>query len=279
MHGVIAGLLHGRDRIVQQRVQDGHDEQGQRPKEVFAGAQECVGGSQGGVDHGQFQGAEAQQESGPLEEVVAAPAGLYVAQQEMKCEQEEEAAQDLVVDAGPAERLNQAAVEHPENGGAESGGAQTGEARTDRGHQDEVGELGGEDDHAERQRVQAEEAEARHEKSAFAQRADGALRLGRKQRAQKIVEIPDVDAGAQPGKIVAAEPGGEAAPMEQQAEQGGRRPPGRAPRQGHLLSSPTLKTMIPSSRMSAPLGGMALSNWKSTRTESAVRTLAGRSRV
>ena len=140
--------------------------------------------------------------------------------------------------------------------------------------------------------VQAEEAEPQHEKGALAQRANGALRLGAEQRQQKIVEVLDVDAGSEPGEIVGAEPRREAAPVKRQTEQrrtepedgarqtGGARHWLRAALHGaHLLSRPMFNTMIPSSRRSAPLGGMALSNWKSTRTVSPENTLAGTSRT
>ena len=127
---------------------------------------------------------------------------------------------------------------------------------------------------------------------AFAQRPDGALRHRRKDGHQKIVEVLDVEAGSQPGEIVRAEPGGEAAPVKRQAEQRRDQPesgagePGRAwlrrstVRHGnHLLSRPMFNTMMPSSRISAPLGAMALSNWKSMRTESPESSLAGTSRT
>src|ERR1019366_7041851 len=202
------------------------------------------------------------------------------------------AAQHLVVDAAPSQRLDARTVEHPENGREETRPAQSGEPRADRGHQRQIGELGGEDDYLEGQRVQPEEAESQHEERALAKRPDGPLRLWREDRHQKIVEVLDVEAGSQPGEIVRPEPRREAAPVERQAEQRGRQPeggapqpagvrrrPGAAPRRAHLLSRPMLNTMIPSSRISAPLGGMALSNWKSTRSESPVSRLAGMSRT
>src|ERR1039458_3612691 len=168
----------------------------------------------------------------------------------------------------------------------------TGQPRADGGHERQVGELGGEDDQLEGQRVQPEQAESQHEKRALAQGPDGPLRLRREDGHQKIVEVPDVKAGPQPGEIVGAEPRREAAPVERQAEQRGRQPESRARQPGgtrqwlsaalhgaHLLSRPMFNTMIPSSRISAPLGAMALSNWKSTRSESPVSRLAGISRT
>src|ERR1022692_619413 len=229
-------------------------------------------------DHIQFQRAESQQEGGPLEQVVAPLAGLHIAHQEVKGPQQEEAAQHLVIDAAPAQGLDARTVEHPENGGEEPRPAQSGEPRADGSHQRQVGELGGEDDYLEGQRIQPEEAESQHEKRALAKRPDGPLRLWREDRHQEIVEVPDVEAGSQPGEIIRAEPRREAAPAERQAEQRGRQPEGGASQPGHLLSRPMLNTMIPSSRISGPLGAMALSNWKSTRSESPVSRLAGMSR-
>ena len=297
MHGVAGDVLRRRSRVVCQGVCDGDGEHRQRCAEILAArplrnAQQRVGRRDRRVDHVEFERAESQQESGPLEEVVAPRAGLHIAQQKVKRQQQEEAAHHLVVDATPAQGLDGGAVEHPEDGGEEPRPAESGEPRADGRHQRQVGELRSEDDDLEGQRVQSEEAEPQHEKCALAQRADGSLRLWSKHRQQKIVEVLDVDAGAEPGEIVRAEPRREAAPVEGQTEQrrtepedsaseiGGARHWLRAALHGaHLLSRPMFNTMIPSSRLSAPLGGMALSNWKSTRTVSPVNTLAGMSRT
>src|SRR5947209_7022601 len=137
----------------------------------------------------------------------------------------------------------------------------------------------GEDRDVKGQGVETEPLEAQHEERAFAERANGALCFGTEERDQQIVEVLVVEAGAQPGEIVAAKPGGETRPVEQEAEERRSGPPRGAPRTNHFDSSPTLNTMIPSSRISAPLGGMALSNWKSTRRESPPSRLAGMSRT
>ncbi len=245
-----------------------------------------------GVDHVEFERAESQEESGPLEQVVASRARLHIAQQKVKRQKQEEAAHHLVVDAAPAEGLDAGAVEHPKNSGEKSRPTQAGEPSADGSHQRQVGELRSEDDDLEGQGVQPEEAEPQHEKRALAQRANRSLRLRAEHRQQKIVEVLDVEAGSEPGEIVRAEPGRKAAPVEGQTEQRRTEPEDGARQHGgarhwlhaalhgaHLLSRPMFNTMIPSSRLSAPLGGMALSNWKSTRTVSPVNTLAGMSRT
>ena len=205
----------------------------------------------------------------------------------MKSQQQEETAQHLVVNANPTKWQNPGAVERPENGGEKTGPPQSSQSGADGGHQRQIGKLCGEDDNLEGERIQPEQAEPGQEERALAQGAYGPLRLRREDRNQKIVEVLDVEAGSQPREIVGTKPRGEAAPVKREAEQRGNQPIGgarqldgaRRLRRTHLLSRPTFNTMIPSSRISAPLGAIALSNWKSTRSESPVSRVAGISRT
>src|SRR5580692_7348690 len=82
-----------------------------------------------------------------------------------------------------------------------------------------------------------------------------------------------------PGEIVGAEPGREALPVNQQADQRGDRPPGHGPGARHFDSSPTLRATTPNSRASPSAGGMDLSRWNSTRAERPFIRVGGTARL
>ncbi len=66
MHGVVGVIRLGNEDKMDDREQDGWNEQRQRLRKVTAGTTQRVAGEQGWIHHIQLQDSEPQQEHNPL---------------------------------------------------------------------------------------------------------------------------------------------------------------------------------------------------------------------
>ena len=85
----------------------GDGEHGQRLLEERAVVEQGVDGGDRGIDDVDLQGAESEEKCDPLR-------GPLAAQEEVEGEEEEEGAEDLVVDGTPAERRGESDVGDPD---------------------------------------------------------------------------------------------------------------------------------------------------------------------
>src|SRR5215469_8694583 len=281
---------HRGDGRVQNEVRDGNGEKRRHASEQDASPfgrrdEQRVSCSQRRINNIDLERPETQRKNGQLPPPVTSPLCFRISDEQRQRAKQKSGAHRLVIGRAPRHNSHESRVGCPDHPRDKCRDPRSRNPPHNPRQQRDIQRHRRERRDPERIVVDSEQRLEEQEEAAFAPGPDRALRGGFKQTEQQSVRPGELANQPEPRKVVVDKPAVKPVLEDPEKKEDWRQPDERADcpvlpgRSRHLLSSDMAVAMTPSSRLSAPLGGRALSRSKSKVTLSFMSRSAGTSAV